>query len=425
MNKILSPVFLFLFFTANAQLPDHVYQPSIQAVKLFKYGNQLAYPILTLNGGDQLELHFDDLDADVKSLYYTFQLCNADWTPSQLQSFDYIRGFQSTRITTYRNSSIALTRYTHYQATVPDRSSVPTRSGNYLLKVFRNNDTSDLFFTKRFLVVDNKVSIAAQMKQPFNSAYFLTDQRVMVSVNTANARINTTSPQDLKIVVLQNNIWPTAALIDKPTIYHGNYYEYNDDATTFQAGREWRWIDLTSLRLMTDRMQRLQDDSIKDRTDVYIRPDIERRQQVYIYYKDINGQFTLENRDGYNPYWQSDYAYVHFTFVPPGNKPYPGKDVYVFGELTDYLPGEGSKMIFNETLGIYERTLFLKQGYYNYEYITLDAGKRSGSRFPLDNTEGNFTNTENNYMVLVYFRPFGGRADELIGMAQLNSFIGL
>jgi hypothetical protein len=81
-------------------------------------------------------------------------------------------------------------------------------------------------------------------------------------------------------------------------------------------------------------------------------------------------------------------------------------------------------MEFNQEKAVYEKTLYLKQGYYNYSYITLDAGKPAGNRFSFDNTEGNFTNTENNYTVLVYYRPFGGRADELIGLAQLNTFIG-
>ena len=29
--------------------------------------------------------------------------------------------------------------------------------------------------------------------------------------------------------------------------------------------------------------------------------------------------------------------------------------------------------------------------------------------------------TENKYTVLVYFRPFGARADELLGIAEVNS----
>lgn len=422
MKTIVSFFGLFYFITAAAQIPDHVYQPNIHSVKLHKYGDIFSYPIITLNSGEQLELHFDDFDADVKNYYYTFQLCNADWTPANMPGFDYIRGFQTTRINTYRYSSISFTRYTHYQAIFPDRSSNITRSGNYMLKVFLNSDTSDVYFTKRFLVVDNKVAIAAQVKQPFNSQLFLTDQRIQVMVNTANARINTHSPQDLKVVVLQNNIWPTAAYSNKPTIYRGNYFEYNDDATSFPAGREWRWIDLRSLQLMSDRMERLVDTN-DARTEVYVKADRERRNEIYVYYRDLNGIYTIENRDGNNPYWQSDYAYVHFTYIPPGNQPFAGKDVYLFGELTNYLPNDSSRMVFNRERGVYEKTLHLKQGYYNYSYITLEAGREPGNRFSFDNTEGNFTNTENTYTVLVYFRAFGARADELIGIATLNTLV--
>jgi hypothetical protein len=168
---------------------------------------------MTLNSNDQLELHFDDMDADVKYYYYSFQLCNADWTPANIQTFDYIRGFQTNRITTYRNSSIAQTRYTHYQVTVPERSSAPTKAGNYLLKVFLNDDTSKLIFTKRFLVVNSRASVSAQVMQPYNGNYFLTHQRVQIAVNTASGQINTFSPQDLKVVVVQNNIWAAASVI--------------------------------------------------------------------------------------------------------------------------------------------------------------------------------------------------------------------
>jgi hypothetical protein len=412
---------LLICLTVAAQIPDHIYKSNIHSVKLYKNGDIYSYPIISLNSNEQLELHFDDLDADVKTFYYSFQLCNADWTPSSLQPYDYIRGFQSTRITNYRYSSVSLTKYTHYQALLPDRSSVPTRSGNYLLKVFINNDTSQLFFTKRFLVVDNKVSISAQMKQPFNAQLYQTDQRVQVVVNTANARINVLSPQDIKVVVMQNYTWPTRVLVDRPGIYRGNYFEYNDDATSFPAGREWRWIDIRSLRLRGDRVRQIV--STDKRTDLFITPDGERKNQVYIYYRDINGLYTLENLDGFNPLWQSDYAYVHFTFMPPGNKAYPGKNVHILGEMTNYATDSSSRMIFNEEKGVYEKTLFLKQGYYNYSYITLDSAKPPGNRFSFENTEGNFTNTENNYTILVYFRPFGARADELIGFTQLNSAV--
>jgi len=77
-------------------------------------------------------------------------------------------------------------------------------------------------------------------------------------------------------------------------------------------------------------------------------------------------------------------------------------------------------MIFNVDRGAYEKTFFLKQGYYNYSYVTV-PDKQTGENFSFENTEGNYWGTENSYMVLVYYRAFGSRADELIGFTTLNS----
>jgi len=420
MKTILSSIFCLLLLAGKAQLPDHIYHPNIRTVKLYKAGDMYSYPVITLNSSEQLELHFDDMDSDMKFYYYSFQLCNADWKPANVQAFDYIRGFQSNRISTYRNSSITGIRYTHYQAFFPERNSAPTKGGNYLLKVFLNDDTSKLVFTKRFLVVNTKAAVSGIVTQPYNNNYFQTHQRVQANVSTAQGQINTFSPQDLKVVVLQNNVWASASLIDRPTIFRGNYYEYSDEEnTTFAAGKEWRWIDLRSLRLRSDRMQRIMDNDSTNRIDVYVAPDADRRKQVYIYYRDLNGLYTVENRDNSNPLWQSDYAWVHFTFVPPGKKAFEGKSLYLFGELTNYEQNDESKMLFNEETGVYEKSLFLKQGYYNYSYVTLTDKKNTAASY--ENMEGNYWGTENSYMILVYFRPFGGRADELVGFTRIGS----
>ena len=101
--------------------------------------------------------------------------------------------------------------------------------------------------------------------------------------------------------------------LERPNIYRGNYFEYTDERTnSFPAGKEWRWIDLRSIRLMSDRMQRI--DKQPTRTDVYVKPDNERKQQIYYYYRDMNGFYSIETTDHVNPFWQSDYVYTHFTF---------------------------------------------------------------------------------------------------------------
>jgi hypothetical protein len=139
----------------------------------------------------------------------------------------------------------------------------------------------------------------------------------------------------------------------------------------------------------------------------------------YVYYKDLNGSFTIESLENINPFWQADYAYVHFTYFSPGNRALEGKDVFITGEMTNYGRDTSAKMIFNAERGAYEKTLFLKQGYYNYIYTTQPI---NGKGYPdFTETEGNYTNTENTYTILVYFRPFGARYDSVIGFTVISS----
>lgn len=415
---LMSAAFLFSH-AADAQPAEKIYKENIQSVKLYKPGDQTSFPVIMLNSSDMLELHFDDMENDIKNYYYSFQLCNADWSYTMLRPFDYIKGFQNVRITNYRNSSIANTRYTHYQATFPDRQSAPNRSGNYLLKVFLNGDTSQLFFTKRFVVVENKANVGAQVQQPFNATLFRTGQKLQITVKT-DSRIQTFSPSDIKVVALQNNNWQTAVYMNRPTISRGNYFEYSDEAiTAFQAIKEFRWIDLRSFRLKSDRV--LDVATKNDSTIIVAKPETSRADQSYVYYRDINGEYTIEPMENVNPFWQSDYAYVHFSYFPPGNRPFEGKDLYMFGEITNYAGNDGAKMIFNKERGAYEKTMHLKQGYYNYLYATMPYGKKAYPDF--STTEGNYWGTENNYTILVYYKPFGARADELIGYTMINSIL--
>jgi hypothetical protein len=414
-QRILIVICVFLGTSLFAQ--DEIFNPNIKTVKLYRSGDQTSFPIISLNSLGGLELHFDDLDNHVKNYYYTFQLCNADWSPSMLHPFEYIRGFENVRITNYRNSSLATTKYVHYQAMVPDRNCYPSLSGNYLLKVFLDNDTSKLVFVKRMVVADSRATVTAQVLQPFNSKLYQTGQKLNIAVQT-DSRIQVMSPNDLKVVILQNNNWQTSVFVDRPTLYRGNYYEYSDEAYTgFQAAKEFRWIDLRSLRLKSDRMLAI--DTRKDTTEVTVIPDPDRTSQIYVYYRDLNGNYTIETMEGINPFWQGDYAAVHFSYFPPGNRPFPGKDLYMFGEFTNYASDTSGKMEFNTERGAYEKTMFLKQGYYNYLYALKSP---DGKGYPdFSQTEGNFYGTENSYIVLVYYRPFGARADQVIAFTSVNS----
>jgi hypothetical protein len=417
--KIVSACILFLFCCTvsdvAARQPDRVYRSNIKTVQLFQYGDQQALPILNLNGTDRIQLEFDDMEGSLKNYYYTYVLCDYNWNALNINPFDYIKGFTQNRIGTYRYSSRSFTRYTHYQAILPERNSAPSRSGNYLLKVFLDGDTSKLVFTKRMYVLDQKANITADVVQPFTPQYFNTHQRIKFSASIKD--INSFSAgQQVKAVILQNNRPDNAQRDITPTFVRGNSLEYNsENIGMFEAGKEWRWLDLRSFRLQSDRVERA--NYKKDSTDIFLKPDVDRRAERYVYFADMDGMYQITTYESINPFWQGDYATTYFSYAAPEGKPYPGKDVYLAGGFTGFDLSERWKMKYNEETRLYETNAFLKQGYYNYEYILADAND------PKNNValEGNYWETENIYTILVYYRSFTDRADQLIGVANLNS----
>jgi hypothetical protein len=286
-----------------------------------------------------------------------------------------------------------------------------------LLKVFLDGDPSKLVFTRGMLVLDAKSSVSAQVIQPFTPNLYNTHQRIKFTVNLEGINSFSAS-REIKVMVLQNYRWDNAQGNILPTFVRSNSLEYNSENNfVFPGGKEWRWLDLRSLRLLSERVDSASNK--KNSVDIYVRPDIDRNAQRYIYFSDLNGQYLTATYETINPYWQGDYATTHFTFVTPSQTPYPDKDLYLIGQLNDYQLTDQNKMKFNAEKGVYEGIQFLKQGYYNYSYLLTDK-KDPSQKTEL---EGNYWETENSYTVLVYYKSFSDQSDQLIGVARINSRI--
>jgi hypothetical protein len=408
-------IFLLTAFCTYGQLPDKIYKDNVKCVRFHLYGDQESMPIYNLNSAEQLELNFDDMDANVKNYYYTYQLCDYSWKPVDISPFMYIKGFTQQRITTNRYSSIALTKYIHYQAMLPDRNTTITMSGNYLLKIFLDGDTSKLVFTRRLLVLEQQATIAARVVQPLTPQWFKTHQKLQFNANV-NGISAFSAAQQIKVVILQNNRWDNAIKDIPPTFVRGKSLEYNtENNCIFPGGKEWRWLDLRSLRLQSDRVERAEYKTAS--TNIFLKTDGERSNDRYVRFQDLNGLFRVMTYETINPNWQGDFATVQFNLAGPNGQPYANKDVYLAGQLTDYAYNDKTKMTFNATKGVYECSLFLKQGCYNYTYVLVDQKNPA----IITTIEGDYWETENNYTILMYYKAFSDRADKLISVAQVNS----
>ena len=410
--------FFFLPIILYSQNVDIIKSTSIHAVKLFQRGNQESMPILRLNSSDRLELHFDDLDDNIKNYYYTYQLCNSDWEPADLSSFDYIKGFQQQRISEYKVSSMTLNNYIHYEALLPEKDCVPFQSGNYILKVYLDGDTSQLAFTKRIFIVNYQSAIFGSIKTPIDNQLMQTHQKVQFTVDVSQMNIPNPT-QQIKVAIAQNYKWDEARTNLQPTFIRGNALEYDGEGDCiFEAGKEFRPLDIMSYRFMSYQVRDIDKTNVPN--TVILHTDINRLNQQYAFYVDYNGWMNIGGSDAINRWNQSDYANVLFTYKPESNERLAGKDIFLEGELTQNKFDQTSKLEFNSKTGLYEKNLLLKQGFYSYKYTTKD---RVHTELAASEslTEGNYWETENDYTIFVYYHSYSGRHDELIGIASLNS----
>jgi len=400
---------LFVSFTLLSQKIEVVKPPNnIKSIE-FKPLRINAYaPIIKL--GEVIVLSFDDLDGDEKNYTYTIIHCTYNWKKSKIPATEFLNGLSTDNIRDYNNAFNTYQPYTHYQLTIPNDKVKLKISGNYILQV--KDDYDNIVFSRKFMVYETKVTVGASVHKSQVIKYFNTRQNVQFTVNTNGLNINNPS-DEIKISIYQNNDWNTLVSGLKPQYYVGNslIYKYADKSL-FEAGNEYLYFDTKNIRTATNNVYRSQ---LKQLYNTYLYVDEVRKDKPYTYYPDIDGNFVIRNLSGETAVTEADYSWVHFSLNLANN---PNKNIYVYGSFNDWQLNSDNKMYFNTLTGNYETKILLKQGFYNYKYVTT-----SNNIIDLNNISGNFYQTENNYTILVYFSEFGSRYDKLIGIGQANSKI--
>ena len=407
------------FYPKYLQYQDAVYKDNIRTVLLHVKDQELTPPIIPLRGELQLQLTFDELGDEVNYYSYQLVLCNSDWTPSSLDAFDYINGFIEQDIVDYRFSLNTFQPYTQYRLLFPNENMQITKSGNYLLKVYRSGDESDLVLTRRMVVYENFITVGGRFLSPTLSLALRTHQRLDFTVNYKG--LNLVNPiADLDVAVLQNGRWDNALVNLKPTFMQKDELVYNfANKNLFEAGNEFRFFDFRSFLFRTERVDSTEEYKKKMEKHVYLKEDFPRNRgnvRLRINYLDFNGRFQIGMRDGLFRELDADYAYVHFTL--PFDEPVTNGNIYVFGGFTDWQIAPRFQMKYDYKQKAYRGCIYLKQGFYNYQYVLVEDGD---SEPKAGFFEGNYYRTENDYTILVYHRKFGERYDRLIGIKTLNS----
>ncbi len=395
---------------------DFIHQNNIKTVLFNQEGFELSDPLIRMGSDNHLVLRFDDLDADYKNYYYTIIHCDAHWQPSELRQFEYIEGFFDDQITEYHRSINTRVPFTHYRLEFPNRNLMPTKSGNYILKVFLDGNRNNVVLTRRFMLFEQTVSIEGYVDRANLVRYRDRRQQLSFSINTSAYHISNPY-RDLRLVITQNGRWDNAITDLPPRSIRGNLLVYDyEDRLLFEGGNEYRRFDIRSLRYLSQRVQDIQ--STRRHWDVYLLPDRIRAHHGYVTDSDINGRYQVITQDARNNMLESDYAWVHFHL--PMEESLERGHLFVMGELTHWHFSEENKMGYNYGEQAYELSLLLKQGYYNYLYAFVE---QENGVADLSLIEGSHSLTENDYTIYVYHRAPGALHDRLIGVTHMNSSI--
>ncbi|MBR9855511.1 MAG: DUF5103 domain-containing protein [Algicola sp.] len=401
-------LFVWICSSAFAQVMEEVDPPENIRTIVFKGPTDDQFPVVKL--GEPMTLEFDDLLANEQDYYYKIIHCDYDWTPSQLLKSQYLSGTDNQRIIDYENSYTTLQPYSNYRLTIPNENVNLRVTGNYILEIY--NSYGELQFSRRFVVFRDAVTVSGTVKRSRDFDYINTKQVVQFNINTAAFRV-VNPKKEVKVAILQNHQWPTALYNIAPQFTIGTELVYKyDKETSFFGGNEFLNFDTKDLRSPTFAISRIE---MRDVYHHYLFTNEYRYDQEYTYFPDINGDFAVRTLQGDDVSREAEYTQVHFS-LPYTNQ--IGLDnVFVIGKFNNYALEEENKMIFNEETGKFETSLMIKQGFYNYKYVVQRA---DGSLEP-HLVSGNFHFTENNYLILVYYRDFGEMYDSIIGIGSVNS----
>ncbi len=395
---------LLTFAQKTLRYEDFVYEEQVRTVQIYQAGptNSSFRPAAAPLRQQQLVLEFDDIQESYNNYYLRFLHCTYDWKPSGLRDLDFLTDFNEFPINQYTFSNNTHLPYVHYVAPVP-ALKLP---GNYLLMVYRDGDKEDLIITKRILIYENRISVSPLSN--FAGAGTLQEDRQPLNFVVNYGNLEVINPTDMiRVVVRQNQRWDNALVNPNATFVRDNRreieYRVFDDANSFFAGNEFRFVDFRSLVAPGQNVQRV-NRSIKP-YELYVMTDGTRQGLAYAQYRDLNGQYFIDNLDFPEPMTSANYVFANFFLKSP---PLAEK-IFIVGQFNQFTRTSENQMTYDRAAGGYEARFVLKQGFYNYQYVVngQNANQLEGNRFE----------TENTYEALVYYRSLKPFADLLLGYA--------
>ncbi len=407
---------LTLLFGAVSIAPaqsNKVYDPMIHTLQTIVNDDWLHDDVITLGSDDWVSISFDHFTHDYHRFIYKIVHCNADWTPSDLFEIDYMNGFNGEPIEDYENSLNTTMLYTHYRLELPNDDVQFKISGNYRVDIYLENEDDESVRKVGeacFRIVEPSMGLNVSVTSNTDIDTNLSHQQVSFTLSYPPSEVvNPTT--EIKPYIYQNNRTDNCVSNLKPTYTTPGRLEYtHNQDLIFPAGNEYRRFEVINMHYATQGVDRMS--YFAPYFHATLLPDAPRRN--YSFDVDHDGRYLIRYNLAQDTNTEADYLFVHFRLNMPRRT---GGNFYLTGEFTYNSFTPEYQAVYNDAEQAYEATVMLKQGAYDFMYLWVPDGSNIGKTAP---AEGNFYETENEYQVYIYHRPFGGRYDRLVAAQQVK-----
>lgn len=379
----------------------------INTLRVVVNGDWERPPMVDLTSTEPIEFSFDEMSHRYNRFTYHITHCDAQWEPSDLIESEYMDGFNDQPVEKWQNSLNTTFDYTHYTITLPNNDVSLKISGNYRLSIQEDGHEVAWF---RFLVSENKHNISAAVSGNTDIDTHKAHQQLDMGISLNG--LNVTDPdREIYTVIMQNLRSDNAVINPKPTYNTGNRLTFEHcRELIFPAGNEFRRFEVVNMYDYNMNVDRIAfHDPFYHATLMQ-----DKRHTAYSFDHDHNGRYLIRYNQASDSDTEADYLFVHFSL--PGNQIYGGR-LYVSGHFNGGNLTSRYEMEYNALAKAYEATLLLKQGAYDYQYLWVPDGETSGLTRP---SEGDWYETKNEYLILLYFRERGSRYDRLISTLELT-----
>lgn len=387
----------------------------IKSLQVRLDGDDFAPAIAILDSNDRIRIDFDHLAEDREYFRYSLTHCNASWVPSGLVDSEFLDGFNEGTIDNYDFSRGTTVHYVHYTLTIPNEQVNPRLSGNYLLKIYREDDPDTPLLQCRFMMSEQTAPVRVGASSQTDIDYNKSHQQLSVTIDTEQGHIDDPF-NDLIVILNQNGRLDNETALRQPLKMQGTSVVYeHQQPLIFEAGNEYRRFEIVS-----DTYPGMGVAEIEYFDPYYhyrLNTDQRRDDEPYSYDQTQHGRYFIREYNSANSDTEADYGVVHFTLDYPDS---PGAMIFLDGDFTQRRFDDNARMQYNPATGLYERAMLLKQGAYNYQYLIVPPGAKRGFT---DRIEGDKYQTINEYTVRVYHRRKGERYDRLIGFGGCRTAI--